>query len=631
MTKKQKKMIVRLTVSAVFLIAGVLLEKNHPADYICFAAAYLAAGYDIPIRAFRTICSGQVFDENFLMTIATAGAILVGAYEEAVAVMLFYQVGEFFNDYAVNKSRRSISELMDINPEFANVVRNGKEEQVDPDEVEVGETIVVRPGERVPLDGVVVRGTSSLDTKALTGESMPAQIGEGGSIVSGSINLSGLLEVEVTKRYDDSTVAKILELVENASSRKARAENFITRFARIYTPAVVFLALALALVPPLLAGQPWSVWVYRACSFLVVSCPCALVISVPLSFFGGLGAASKQGILMKGSNYLEAMGSLRTVVFDKTGTLTTGHFSVTDVAPVRISREELLELAAYGESHSTHPIAQSVLEAFAAQGKEIDQSRILSVEEIAGHGIHAVLQGGKTGEKDEAFDLYIGNEKLMKNRDIAFRAASGAAGTTLYLAKNQEYLGSITISDTVRDDVPEALAALRREGVASLVMLTGDKESVGQEVGKRLGLDRVYGGLLPADKVDRVEELLKERPEGGTLAFVGDGINDAPVLSRADVGIAMGGIGSDAAVEAADVVIMTDEPSRIVDGIRIARKTMGIVRQNIVFAIGVKILILLLVALGAAGMWMAVFGDVGVSVLAILNAVRALGYQRENQ
>ncbi len=664
MTKKQKKMLMRLAASAVFLIAGIVTEGIHPIVWICFAVSYLAAGYDIPLKAAKTIRSGQVFDENFLMTVATVGAVLVGAYEEAVAVMLFYQVGEFFNDYAVNKSRKSISDLMDINPEFANVVRGGKEEQVEPDEVQIGETVVIRPGERVPLDGIVVKGTTSLDTKALTGESMPVEIGEGENIVSGSINLNGLLEVKVTKLYDDSTVAKILELVENASSRKAKAENFITRFARVYTPVVVFLALALALIPPLLAGQSWSVWIYRACSFLVVSCPCALVISVPLSFFGGLGAASKQGILMKGSNFLEAMGSLDTVVFDKTGTLTTGKFAVTDVKPEGISRQELLELAAYGECHSTHPIAMSVLNAYhemngempavasddsgagggysAAEG--LDQSRIVSVEEIAGHGIHAVLkeavkaadEAAVPNEKDEpaargretdTFDLYIGNEKLMHLQGIAFSPSSDAAGTTLYVARNQEYIGAVTISDTVRGDVPAALSGLRGEGVSTLVMLTGDKESVGRAVGKKLGLDHVYGGLLPADKVAKVEELLSEKPDGRTLAFVGDGINDAPVLSRADVGIAMGGIGSDAAVEAADVVIMTDEPSKIVDGIRIARKTVGIVRQNIIFAIGVKILILLLVALGAAGMWMAVFGDVGVSVLAILNAIRALGYK----
>ncbi len=669
MTKKQRKMTIRLCISAVFLITGLIAEGTHPVDWIFFAVSYLSAGYDIPLKALRTIRGGQVFDENFLMTVATFGAIGIGAYEEAVAVMLFYQVGELFNDYAVNKSRKSISDLMDINPEFANVLRDGNEEQVDPVEVEIGETVVIRPGERVPLDGIVLKGTSSLDTKALTGESMPMEIHEGDNIVSGSININGLLEVQVTKLYDDSTVAKILELVENASSRKAKAENFITRFARVYTPVVVALAVILAVIPPLLLGQPWSVWLYRACSFLVVSCPCALVISVPLSFFGGLGAASKQGILMKGSNYLEAMGTLDTVVFDKTGTLTTGRFQVTEVVPEEgVSREELLTLAAYGESHSTHPIALSVLEAYermvdadlkeqhgavglaapnghesGKKGAVIDQSRIDSVEEIAGHGIHAVLrEAGKPGageagkeagapgstEAAGSFDLYIGNEKLMKRQGIQVSSWKEAAGTTLYAAKGNTFIGSIVISDTVREDVPAALAGLRREGVRSLVMLTGDKESVGKAVANQLGLDRVFGNLLPQDKVAKVEELLSEKPEGRSLAFVGDGINDAPVLSRADVGIAMGGIGSDAAVEAADVVIMNDEPSKIVDGIRIARKTVGIVRQNIIFAIGVKILVLILVALGAANMWMAVFGDVGVSVIAILNAIRALTYKR---
>ena len=618
MTKKQKKMIIRLGVSAVCLVGGIAVQGIHPGDWVLFLVSYLAAGYDIPLKALRNIRNGQVFDENFLMTVATFGAIGVGELEEAVAVMLFYQVGELFNDYAVNRSRKSI-----INPDYANVIREGKEEQVEPDEVDIGERIIVKPGEKVPLDGIVVRGSSSLDTKALTGESVPVEVTEGESIVSGSINLSGLLEV-----FDDSTVAKILELVENASSRKAKAENFITRFARVYTPAVVVLALALALIPPVLLGQPWSVWVYRACSFLVVSCPCALVISVPLSFFGGLGAASRNGILMKGSNYLEAMGNLDTVVFDKTGTLTTGRFQVTGVRGERnLSRGELLELAAYGEYRSNHPIALSVREAFENEGtgRRIDGDRILSVEEIAGHGMCVNLADAEgAGEKDRI--LYIGNEKLMNRQGIRVFQEDGA-GTVLYLADEKGFLGSIVIADTVRRDVPDALKGLREEGVRNLVMLTGDKEAVGKAVGQKLGLDKVFGGLLPGDKVHKVEELLKAKPEGKTLGFVGDGINDAPVLARADVGIAMGGIGSDAAVEAADVVIMNDEPSKIVDGIRIARKTVGIVRQNIVFAIGVKVLVLILVACGMASMWAAVFGDVGVSVLAILNAVRALSYK----
>ena len=624
MTKKQKTMLVRLIVSAVFLAAGILMQGRVAWAFVPFLISYLAAGFDIPLKALRGIKNGQVFDENFLMTIATFGAIGVKHLEEAVAVMLFYQVGELFSDYAVNKSRKSITELMDINPEYANRLRDGKEEKVEPDEVEIGDMILIKPGEKVPLDGVITKGSSSLDTKALTGESMPVEVKEGMDIVSGSINLNGVLEVQVTKLFDDSTVAKILELVENASEKKAKAENFITKFARVYTPVVVILAVVLAVFPPIITGQSWGIWVYRACSFLVVSCPCALVISVPLSFFGGLGAASKRGILMKGSNYLEALSRMDTVVFDKTGTLTTGKFQVTEVILADGSRgngnsgsqKELLKTAAYSEYQSNHPIALSVKEAY---GADVDPEQIESVEEIAGHGIHAVL---KTESGRE--DVYIGNEKLMSLKNIAVPGQETVVGTTLYLAKGSTFMGTIVISDTVRRDVPEALKGLRRAGVRNLVMLTGDKEEVGRAVAEKLGLDKAFGGLLPGDKVHKVEELLATEPEGRTLGFVGDGINDAPVLARADVGIAMGGIGSDAAVEAADVVIMTDEPSRIVDGIRIARKTMSIVKQNIIFAIGVKILVLALVALGVVSMWAAVFADVGVSVLAILNAIRVL-------
>ena len=620
MTKKQKKMVIRLAVSAVFFVIAMSLEKKVSWAWIPFVLSYLAAGYDIPLRACRNLKNGQVFDENFLMTIATFGAFAIGSLEEAVAVMLFYQVGELFNDYAVNKSRKSITDLMDINPEYANLLRDGAEEQVDPYEVEIGDTIIIRPGEKVPLDGIVLEGSSTLDTKALTGESMPEEVNAGQNIVSGSINLTGVLKVQTTKLFDDSTVAKILELVENASSRKAKAEAFITRFARVYTPAVVILAALLAVLPPLALGGAWSTWVYRACSFLVVSCPCALVISVPLSFFGGLGAASRQGILMKGSNYLEAMGSLDTAVFDKTGTLTTGKFEVTDVAPVHGSREELLELAALGEYNSNHPIALSVKKAY---GKEADTSRIGEVEEISGHGVHAQIL------KDGVWkNLYIGNQKLMDSQKVKVDTPAAVLGTTLYLAEGDTYLGCIVISDSVRPDVPAMLAGLKKQGVNKLVMLTGDKEEVGKKVAESIGITHVFGNLLPGDKVAKVEQLLKEKPEGKTLAFVGDGINDAPVLARADVGIAMGGIGSDAAVEAADVVIMDDEPSKIVDAICIARKTVGIVKQNIIFAIAVKILVLVLVALGYVGMWAAVFGDVGVSVLAILNAIRALSYKK---
>lgn len=619
MTKKQKKMVARLVGSAVFFIVAMMLEKNTSWAWIPFVLSYLAAGYDIPLRACRNLKNGQVFDENFLMTIATLGAFAIGSLEEAVAVMLFYQIGELFNDYAVNKSRKSITDLMDINPEYANLLRDGEEEQVDPYEVEIGDTIVIRPGEKVPLDGIVLEGSSTLDTKALTGESVPVEVEAGENIVSGSINLTGLLKVQTTRLFDDSTVAKILELVENASSRKAKAEAFITRFARVYTPAVVILAAMLAVVPPLILGG-WSTWIYRACSFLVVSCPCALVISVPLSFFGGLGAASRHGILMKGSNYLEAMGSLDTAVFDKTGTLTTGKFEVTDVSPVQGSREELLELAALGEHNSNHPIAQSVKQAY---GKEADAGRIGRVEEISGHGIHAQVQ--INGEWKE---IYIGNQKLMDRQGVTVSTPAAVLGTTLYLAEGTTYLGSIVISDSVRPDVPAMLAGLKKQGVSRLVMLTGDKEEVGKKVAESIGITHVFGNLLPGDKVAKVEQLLAEKPEGKTLAFVGDGINDAPVLARADVGIAMGGIGSDAAVEAADVVIMDDEPSKIVDAICIARKTVRIVKQNIIFAIAVKIAVLILVAFGCATMWAAVFGDVGVSVLAILNAIRALSYKK---
>lgn len=621
MTKKQKKMVVRLCVSAVFFIIAIIMEGKIPLAWIPFIFSYLAAGYDIPMKAIRNIRNGQVFDENFLMTIATFGAIAVGELEEAVAVMLFYQVGELFSDYAVNRSRRSIKELMDINPEYANLLRDGAEECVDPYEVEVGDTIIIRPGEKVPLDGVILKGSSSLDTKALTGESMPVDVSEGDNIVSGSINLNGVLEVQTTKLFDDSTVARILELVENASSRKSRAEAFITRFARVYTPIVVVLAVILAVIPPIFLGS-WSTWMYRACSFLVVSCPCALVISVPLSFFGGLGAASRNGILMKGSNYLEALADLDTVVFDKTGTLTTGRFEVTEVVPVHGSREELLRLAAMGEFHSNHPIAQSVKEAY---GRTIDTAQLGSVEEISGHGVHAqVMVDGSWKE------LYIGNKKLMEQQGIIIDMTAAFFGTTLYLAEDGIYKGAIVIADTVRTDVPEALRGLKEQGVRNLVMLTGDKEEVGKVVAEKLGIHKVFGNLLPADKVEKVEQLLNQKPNNKTLAFVGDGINDAPVLARADVGIAMGGIGSDAAVEAADVVIMDDAPSKIVDAMLIARKTMTIVRQNIIFAIGVKVMVLILVALGYASMWAAVFGDVGVSVLAILNAIRALSYKRNS-
>ncbi len=627
MTKKQKKMVIRLAASALLLAGGIAADGRWSLAWIFFILSYLAAGYDIPLKAARNISKGQVFDENFLMTVATFGAIAVGALEEAVAVMLFYQLGELFNDYAVGKSRQSIAALMDINPEYANLLRDGKEEQVDPYEVEIGDRILIKPGEKVPLDGVVVKGTSSLDTKALTGESMPADVKEGDPIVSGSINLVGVLEVEVSRLFDDSTVAKILELVENASSRKAKAENFITRFARVYTPVVVILALILAVIPPIFTGS-WGEWIYRACSFLVVSCPCALVISVPLSFFGGLGAASREGILLKGSNYLEAVASLDTVVFDKTGTLTTGKFQVTQICPAeggtgegRKKRErELLRAAAYAECRSNHPIALSVRE---AMNEPVDLSLVGEVKELAGKGVCASVK-----DKDRWKTVCVGSRRLMEELGIPVPDQSPAYGTALFAAEDGQYLGCLVISDTIRQDTKEAVAELRKAGIRRMVMLTGDREEAAKAVADEIGLNEAYAGLLPGDKVAKVEELLQSKQEGKTLGFVGDGINDAPVLSRADVGIAMGGIGSDAAVEAADMVIMTDEPSKIADAIAIARKTVGIVKQNIVFAIGVKILVLLLTAAGYASMWAAVFGDVGVSVLAILNAMRALRYRK---
>lgn len=616
---KQKKVIKRLAIGAVFLIAA-LVVKNQWLDFALFLIAYIIIGGDVVKKAVRNIGHGQVFDENFLMTVATIGAFLIREYPEAVSVMLFYQVGELFNAYAVDKSRKSITEAMDINPDYANVVRNGVEEKVDPYDVAVEETIVIKPGERVPLDGIVTKGSSSLDTKALTGESVPRDIGEGEEIISGCINLNGVLEVRVTKEFDDSTVTKILELVENASSRKAKAENFITKFARFYTPIVVCIAAALAVIPPAIgvfAALPFdtsfTVWLYRALSFLVVSCPCALVISIPLGFFGGLGAASKQGILMKGSNYLEAMGKLEIVVFDKTGTLTTGNFKVIEVETAGgAAKEHLLDMASCAEFYSNHPIAASVRE---ASGKEVKKERLGEVEEISGRGISAHVDGKC---------VLVGNKKLMEQFQICFEEARDALGTVLYVAEEGTYLGYVVIGDQVREDVPAALAGLRKLGVKKLVMLTGDKESVGRTIGNRLGMDQVFAELLPVDKVAKVEELLGQKGEKSTLAFVGDGINDAPVLARADVGIAMGGIGSDAAVEAADVVIMTDEPSKLMAAIGIARKTVRIVNENIVFAIGIKVAVLILVALGMASMWAAVFADVGVSVLAILNAIRVL-------
>ncbi len=611
MTRKQKRLLFRIIIAAVLFAAGSLLPLGPTVEMGVFLVCYAVIGWDIVWKAVTNILHGQVFDENFLMTIATIGALILGEHSEGVAVMLFYQVGEWFQSYAVSKSRKSIASLMDIRPDYANVERNGKLEQVDPDEVNIGDTIVVKPGERVPLDGKIIKGTSALDTSALTGESMPRDVEPGMEVISGCINQTGILTIQTTKKYGESTVAKILDLVENASDKKGKTENFISRFARYYTPIVVFAAIALAILPPLVTGQPFSVWIYRALTFLVISCPCALVISIPLSFFGGIGGASKIGVLVKGSNYLESLAHTEVVVFDKTGTLTKGSFAVSQIKAIDMKEEQLLALAAYAEDYSNHPISQSIQKAY---GKKIDNSRISDVQEIAGHGVRAVIDG-KT--------VLAGNAKLMNGENIVY-TPSDAIGTVIYLACNGKYAGYIVIEDEVKADAPAAIRALKEVGVRKTVMLTGDADAVGKKVAQKLGLDQAYTELLPADKVDRVEAMLKQTSEKGKLVFVGDGINDAPVLARADVGIAMGGLGSDAAIEAADVVLMTDEPSKISAVVRIARKTIRIANENIVFALGVKLLVLILGATGYANMWAAVFADVGVSVIAILNAIRAM-------
>ena len=611
MTKKQKHLLVRIIVAAVLFAAGGLLHLEGWAELGVYLICYAVIGWDIVWKAITNILHGQVFDENFLMTIATVGALILGEHSEGVAVMLFYQVGEWFQSYAVSKSRRSITSLMDIRPDYANIEKDGKLIQVDPEDVKIGDTIIVKPGERVPLDGKIIKGSSTLDTSALTGESMPREVEAGMEVISGCINQTGILTIQTTKEFGESTVAKILDLVENASDKKGRMENFITRFARYYTPVVVFAALALAALPPLVTGQAFSIWIYRALTFLVISCPCALVISIPLSFFGGIGGASKIGVLVKGSNYLEALAYTETVVFDKTGTLTKGSFAVTEIQANGMTDEELLELAAYAEDYSNHPISLSIQKAY---GKKIDNSRITDVQEIAGHGVQAVIDG---------MTVLAGNAKLMEREHIPY-TASNAIGTVVYVAFDGRYAGCIVIADEIKADAPAAIKTLKAAGIRQTVMLTGDADAVGQDVARRLGLDRAYTELLPADKVDRVEELLAQKSDKGMLAFVGDGINDAPVLARADVGIAMGALGSDAAIEAADVVLMTDEPSKIAAIMQIARKTIRISNENIVFALGVKFLVLILGAVGRANMWAAVFADVGVSVIAILNAIRAM-------
>ena len=611
MTKKQKHLLTRIIVAAVLFVAGGLLHLEGWAELGVYLICYAVIGWDIVWKAITNILHGQVFDENFLMTIATVGALILGEHSEGVAVMLFYQVGEWFQSYAVSKSRRSITSLMDIRPDYANIEKDGKLIQVDPEDVQIGDTIIVKPGERVPLDGKIIKGSSTLDTSALTGESMPREVEAGMEVISGCINQTGILTIQTTKEFGESTVAKILDLVENASDKKGRMENFITRFARYYTPVVVFAALALAVLPPLVTGQAFSIWIYRALTFLVISCPCALVISIPLSFFGGIGGASKIGVLVKGSNYLEALAYTETVVFDKTGTLTKGSFAVTEIQANGMTDEELLELAAYAEDYSNHPISLSIQKAY---GKKIDNSRITDVQEIAGHGVQAVIDG---------MTVLAGNAKLMEREHIPY-TASNAIGTVVYVAFDGRYAGCIVIADEIKADAPAAIKTLKAAGIRQTVMLTGDADAVGQDVAHRLGLDRAYTELLPADKVDRVEELLAQKSDKGMLAFVGDGINDAPVLARADVGIAMGALGSDAAIEAADVVLMTDEPSKIAAIMQIARKTIRISNENIVFALGVKFLVLILGAVGRANMWAAVFADVGVSVIAILNAIRAM-------
>lgn len=611
--ENNKEEIIRLIIGALIFGIATVMKFSNSIELVLYLISYVLVGGEVVLGALRNIRRGQVFDENFLMGIATIGAFAIGEYPEGVAVMLFYQVGEMFQDMAVNRSRKSISALMDIRPDFANLKINGDIKKVDPEEVSIGDIIVVKPGEKVPLDGKVIEGSSMVDTAALTGESVPREVGRGDSILSGVINKNGLLTIEVEKEFGDSTVAKILDLVQNASSKKAPTENFITKFARYYTPTVVFAALALAIIPPLfIEGATFSDWVYRALSFLVVSCPCALVVSIPLGFFGGIGGASKNGILVKGGNYLEALNDVEMVVFDKTGTLTKGIFKVTEInSENNISKDELIAYAAYAENYSNHPIGASILKAY---GKEIDKYKIENYEEISGHGVKVIIDGK---------EVLAGNYKLMNRENIPYKQVE-TIGALVHVAIDKKYAGYIVISDELKEDSAKAIKDLKAIGVKKTVMLTGDNEKVGSKIAKELRLDEVYAELLPDQKVEKLELLFKEKSPKGKIVFVGDGINDAPVLARADIGIAMGGVGSDAAIEAADVVIMTDEPSKIASAIKIAKKTRSIVMQNIVFALGVKIIILGLVAIGMGTMWEAVFGDVGVALLAVLNAMRAM-------
>ena len=617
MTKKQKKVLIRIIIAAVLVIALQFIPVKGYVRVGLYMIPYFVIGYDILKKAGKGILNRQIFDENFLMAVATIGAIALGDYKEGTAVMLFYQIGELFQSYAVGKSRRNISELMDIRPDYANVEKDGELEQVDPDEIEIGTVIVVQPGEKVPIDGVVVEGTSSLNTSALTGESVPREVSVDDEIISGCINMTGLLKIRTTKEFGESTVSKILELVENASSRKSRSENFISKFAKIYTPAVCYGALALAILPPIVRmafmglAPEWGDWVYRALTFLVISCPCALVISIPLSFFAGIGGASREGVLVKGSSFLETLSQTKIVVFDKTGTMTKGVFEVNGIHHSPYKDEELLEYAALAESYSTHPISKSLQRAY---GKPIDKNRVSDVEEIGGHGLTAKVDGKVVA---------AGNAKLMKKLGIEYHDCSHV-GTIVHVAIDGKYAGHILISDVIKEHAAEAIAALKKSGIETTVMLTGDAKNVADHVAAQLGIDEVCSELLPGDKVEKVEELLTKKSEKDKLAFVGDGINDAPVLSRADIGIAMGALGSDAAIEAADIVLMDDDPLKISKAIRISRKCLRIVYENIYFAIGIKVICLVLGALGIANMWFAIFADVGVMILAVLNAIRTL-------
>lgn len=617
MTKKQKKVLIRVIVAAVLIIAFSFLPLEGYIRFICYMVPYLVIGYDVLRKAFKGILNRQVFDENFLMAVATVGAIALGDYKEGVSVMLFYQIGELFQSYAVGKSRRNISELMDIRPDYANVEKDGELEQVDPDEVEVGTVIVVQPGEKVPIDGVITEGSSTLNTSALTGESLPREAKAGDEVISGCINMTGLLKIQTTREFGESTVSKILELVENSSSRKSRSENFISKFARYYTPAVCYGALALAILPPIVRmlalglAPEWGDWIYRALTFLVISCPCALVISIPLSFFAGIGGASHEGVLVKGSNYLETMAQTKYVVFDKTGTMTQGVFEVSGVHHNTIPEEQLLEYAALAECSSSHPISKSLQKAY---GKPIDRNRVTDIEEISGHGVKAKVDG---------VEVAAGNAKLMNQMDLPYSECH-EVGTIVHVAVDGTYAGHILISDQLKPHAKQAIQDLKRAGITKTVMLTGDMKRVADQVAAELGIDEVHSELLPADKVAKVEELLAKKGEKEKLAFVGDGINDAPVLSRADIGIAMGALGSDAAIEAADVVLMDDDPQKIAKAIKISRKCLRIVYENIYFALGIKAICLILGALGIANMWMAIFADVGVMVIAVLNAICAL-------